>query len=116
MSTEPSRESSTVVDRSTDSLFDVLADARRRHALAYLRENEGEASFDELADAVAARERAERPADASENVALSLHHRHLPKLERAGLTERTADLISLTERGESALETLPITVVPQATN
>ncbi|RDI72636.1 hypothetical protein DWB78_13400 [Halopelagius longus] len=85
----------------------MLADARRRYALAYLRENDGEASFDELADAVATRERAERPAAASEDVALSLHHRHLPKLEQVGLTERTADVVSLTERGGSALETLP---------
>lgn len=114
MSTEPTCGPATCVDSSTDSLFDVLADARRRHALASLRENDGAASFDELADAVAARERAERPATGAENVALSLHHRHLPKLEQAGMAERTADTVSLTERGESALETLPVAVADPA--
>lgn len=111
MSTESASESPAFVDRSTDSLFDVLADARRRYVLAYLHENERAANRDELADAVAAwehgrgSETAERSRD---DASLSLHHRHLPKLERTGLTERTADGISLTERGASAMELVSV--------
>lgn len=107
MSTEPTSESSAFVDRSTDSLFDVMADARRRYVLTYLRDSENATPRDELADAVLAWERgpeAEPTGSARENVALSLHHRHLPKLEQTGLAERTADGVSLTERGASALE------------
>lgn len=107
MSTEPTSESLAFVDRSTDSLFDVLADARRRCVLTYLHENADAANRDELADAVVAWERergVETAETARDDVSLSLHHRHLPKLEQTGLTERIAGGISLTERGVSAVE------------
>lgn len=105
MSTESTSESVGAIDRSVDSLLDALADDRRRYVLTHLRESENAVRPDELADAVVARERertAETQVPTRENVAISLHHRHLPKLERVGLTERTADGIALTERGASA--------------
>ncbi|SFG43630.1 hypothetical protein SAMN04488063_2040 [Halopelagius inordinatus] len=107
MSTESTSESLSAVDRSVDTLFDALSDDRRRYVLTYLRESENAVRLDALAEAVVAWERGrtvETRAPTPENVAISLHHRHLPKLERTGLTERTADGVSLTERGASAAE------------
>lgn len=107
MSTESASESPAHVDRSTDAFFDALADARRRYVLTYLRENGRVATRDELADAVAAwenRREAETAEGTRDDASLSLHHRHLPKLERTGLTERTVEGVSLTERGVSAVE------------
>jgi len=76
-----------------DRVFDLLESPRRRHVLSYLRCRDREVHVDELAAAVTARENDVDPADVDEDrlrqVQLSLHHVHLPKLESAGLVQRS---------------------------
>jgi hypothetical protein len=91
---EQTRESGTLRrdDASRDELFDLFAHARRRRALAYLRERERPVTVEELAQHVAAAEHAggETVSAADrKRVVTSLYHVHLPKLVRAGLVSWT---------------------------
>lgn len=64
-----------------DTMFELLADQRRRLALHHLVEEEtGE--LDEIADAVCSSIESDPP-----EVAMTLHHTHLPKLDEAGIIE-----------------------------
>ncbi|NHN59074.1 MULTISPECIES: hypothetical protein [Halorussus] len=76
---------------TTDQTLELLADGRRRNAVAALRETDGAATLGELAAATAARlddvDRPAVPTDRRERVAASLHHSHLPKLADAGVVE-----------------------------
>lgn len=69
-----------------DELFEVLAATRRRCALKSLSDAGGTATFDELVGDVA-RQTATEPADQDhrQDIATSLYHVHLPKLESVGL-------------------------------
>ncbi len=69
-----------------DRLFDVLGDAERRYALRSLTDAGGTVSFDDLVDDVA-RQAVTTPPNHAERreIATSLYHVHLPKLEAAGL-------------------------------
>jgi DNA-binding transcriptional ArsR family regulator len=68
-----------------DALFEVLADAKRRHVLAYLDECDGDvATVTEVRDALADDDAS---TDERERIATRLHHAHLPKLAAAGLVE-----------------------------
>ena len=65
-------------------LFDVLADSRRRRLIALLREHE---QADRLfLDTLSAR-LAEDANESADDVAVALHHHHLPKLDAAGLVD-----------------------------
>lgn len=84
---------------SPDALFEVLSDRRRRILLELLRTTDAPIAF---ADAV--REVLEREHDARfdelsdeiiENVHVSIHHIHVPKLVTAGLVEYDADARTL---------------------
>lgn len=69
-----------------DELFEVLADGRRRRALAYLADaDDGVAAFSELVEHVADDSVGE--STDKECVAVSLHHTHLPKLADANIVE-----------------------------
>lgn len=78
-------------DRSLDLVFGLLADRRRRFVLACLADRTGSTSRRELARAIAVRENEspidEVPDEVVENVAVSLAHKHLPKLAEAGVVE-----------------------------
>lgn len=78
--------------RSDRDLFDAVSNRYRRCALAFLAE--GPTSPADLATRVAAWEHGTHPgrlADAEvDAIHAALHHVHLPKLEEAGLVERTA--------------------------
>lgn len=80
-SDSPSQEGSMAV---TDVL-DLLADARRRHALAVLAEEDGTIDDTTLIRRVSEAERADDvdPRD----VHIELHHCHLPKLDDYGVLE-----------------------------
>ena len=68
-----------------DSLFELLANRHRRRLLAYLVEtDDGVATFSELIDHVAGVD--SEDADERE-VAISIHHTHLPKLADEGVVE-----------------------------
>ena len=76
---------------SLDDVFRALAASRRRAICRYF-ESSGDdvAAFDDLVDFVVEDERAERGDDRSEHrreVAVDLHHVHLPVLAEAGVAE-----------------------------
>ena len=77
---------SSLQPESLDSLFDALADRRRREAVALLAVTEGAVSREELVEYVAA---ADPGIDDSRREVLTaqFHHRHLPKLAAAGLVD-----------------------------
>lgn len=80
-------------DRSLDSLFVALADQRRRSVCRYIaRTGEPVVTLDELAASVSPKEQPvpaspAAEAGADENVRVSLHHVHLPKLDDAAIVE-----------------------------
>jgi len=76
-------------DERADAVFEVLADARRRRIIDILRTHDGDAtSVAVLAEALASRE----PDDPEPSqLAVSLRHVHLPKLEATGVVEFAAD-------------------------
>jgi hypothetical protein len=79
-----------------DTLYELLASERRRLALGVLVDADGPLGRVELARRIAGRRRDDRNADAvgeaaANEVAISLGHVHLPKLEAGGLVDRTGD-------------------------
>jgi hypothetical protein len=91
--TVPDDLSADVLDR----LFDVLAAERRRHALRYLTAAERTVPLSELANHVATAE----SSNDYQQVAIDLHHRHLPKLAEEELIsyDAEANLTTVTEDG-----------------
>jgi hypothetical protein len=74
---------------SRDVAFEILTNARRRYALAYLRSQDEEVSIGELAEAVAAWEHDTSVEMVSskerKSVYTSLYQTHLPKMADAGV-------------------------------
>ena len=71
-------------DLSHNTLFDVLADSRRRYALYYLSRKVGAVALTDLTEQIAMWEEA-LTRDRCERILTGLHHIHLPKLVDAGL-------------------------------
>lgn len=75
--------------QSLNTLCSLLGDYRRRYAIKWLSEQESPVGLTELASAVAAWENESEPADtpekATNRVAATLHHVHLPKLDTADI-------------------------------
>ena len=67
----------------------ILAAERRRLALDYLADRTGPVDIEELAAAIAARETDENSPDDDtvRQVAISLHHVHLPKMAAIGVID-----------------------------
>lgn len=79
-----------VRDEPTETtFFEVLSDPRRRHVVDVLEDRSTPVSLDDLASRLAMRERSmdgDGTANATvEDVAISLHHVHLPRLASAGI-------------------------------
>jgi len=74
---------------STSERHRVLAADRRRIALDYLADRTGPVDVEELAASIAARESDENIAgdDTVQQVAVTLHHVHLPKLAEFGVVD-----------------------------
>ena len=98
----------TTANLSSAALFDLLADRRRRFALAYLADAaDGAVTFEALAEAVAAREcegSGVVPDDRRTDVEVSLHHNHLPRLADAGLVEYDRGTGTVRYRGNDRLD------------
>lgn len=77
-------ERSSSTTREPETLFDILSNARRRRLIALLGEFDqtDRISLDALSSQLADREPTDGGSDA--DVAVSLHHLHLPKLDEAG--------------------------------
>ncbi|WP_436932596.1 DUF7344 domain-containing protein [Halosimplex halobium] len=76
----------TVIDLGADERYELLAAERRRTALEVLAERGTPVELDDLATAVAAREGGETPA-ATDRLAVSLHHVHLPRMADLGVLD-----------------------------
>lgn len=91
---------------STTTLFDVLANQRRRYAIHALKEHETPIALADLADEVAVRENEisspEVPAEDVKRVYASLWHAHIPKLVDGGIIEchRDRRTVALAENAE----------------
>jgi len=101
-------------ETTTDELLSVLADARRRFVLHYLRRNGPTASVAELANHVAAWEADASVADVSDDlvadVRTSLHHVHLPKLEGTDVVQWTDQHVRLDAGNETVSQCLDLVV------
>lgn len=90
---------------SLDTVFESLANERRRYVLYHLRSTlDNVATFTELRDAVASRE-SETGLPSQETVdrvAISLKHSHLPKLDDAGLIDYDVRTETIRYREETA--------------
>lgn len=115
MSSNPSRPTTRPTSDLAEPLSVVLAKQRRHHVLTALAARPGRSSsFDDLAVAVTAFDRVgrtdESPADSSSEVAVTLHHCHLPKLAEVGIIEDgyDEDEVALTERGVECAKVLRV--------
>lgn len=92
---------------STDEVFALLSNERRRHVLRFLSENGGEIKLRELAAAIAAEENGVDPAEVTytqrKRLYTSLYQSHLPRMERSGVVEydRNSGLVTLSASADS---------------
>lgn len=95
-----------------DDVFNALSDARRRHALYYLREHES-APLDELADVIAGWLTVDRVMITTpkrrERIRINLHHVHLPMLDDIGFLAYDRDtnrveISDLTDEAEALID------------
>lgn len=86
-------EATASTDLTKSEQHRVLADERRKVALEVLQEQESELTLDELATAVLAAESDDISSGStdSRDVAVSLHHVHLPILADLGVLDYDAD-------------------------
>ena len=101
---------------SLDSIHAVLSDRRRRFVVDILVGRQSPISLNVLARAVATRIPA-APADsvagdAPEEIATTLHHRHLPKLAEANVLEYDPETKTVTPRDTDRLA--PFLKAPEA--
>ena len=82
--TEPAASSIDTTELSATTLFELLADDRRRYALHYLSRKVGAVDLSELAEQIALQE-GEPTRDHYDRVLTGLYHRHLPRLTDAGV-------------------------------
>ena len=81
---DTSISSTDTVDLAPTTIFNLLANDRRRYVLHYLSQTVGAVSLGDLAEQIALWE--ENPTyDHYERVVTGLHHIHLPKLADAGV-------------------------------
>lgn len=101
----PTEMAATVAQNgpSADDLFDVLAVSRRRTVLSILRERQTPIDGETLAQRIASHERdsPQEPVSDSavQQIHVSLHHVHLPKLETAELVtyDREEGVVEVTD-------------------
>jgi len=93
-------EAHAAADLSTDTVFEVLAEQRRRFLLESLAEHGYSLTLADLADEVASREYDAHITEISEDdvleVYLSLYHQHVPKLAAADVVayDQDRDLVA----------------------
>jgi DNA-binding transcriptional ArsR family regulator len=106
----------TIDERTLDAVFDALADDHRRDLLAYLQDA-NETSVDELATFVRRQADGARRGTNGNDIAVRLHHVHLPKPADADLVEydRNAGRVEYVGGSEIAelLATEPRGAIPE---
>ncbi|WP_132057486.1 DUF7344 domain-containing protein [Halorussus amylolyticus] len=89
---------------SPTTVFELLANDRRRYAFHYLATTVGATSLDDLADQIALWERT-ATADQHRDIRGDLHHRHLPLLADTGVVRYDPDreTVELRDCGDDLL-------------
>lgn len=86
--------------QSLDTTFAILNDQRRYYLREILSEQDPPIDLSQLAAAVASRETGtdsdESPAETTDEIAIGLHHVHLPKLDDAGVIDYNAETNTVT--------------------
>mgnify|MGYP006279726925 CR=1 FL=1 len=83
-STNPLGTNRAVVTPPIDDVFDLLSNDCRRRVCLFLRQSAVEvATLSDLVEALAS----EASEEERDRLAINLHHRHLPKLDDAGIVE-----------------------------
>lgn len=94
---------------SRTKIFDLLSNKRRVFALEYLEDHDGESTFKEIVEGVAAREYNTNFSSKERNrVYASLSQTHVPTLKEEGVIEydrKTGD-ITLTDRASDVMDYL----------
>lgn len=96
--------SETSQELSPDVVFEILSSRRRRMVLFLLRERNGSATVNELAQQIAALENdvevENLTSQQQKRVYVSLYQTHLPKLEQTGIIDYDVDAgaVALTDR------------------
>lgn len=91
---------------STNEVFALLSNERRRRVLQYLRRNGGEARLRELATDIAAEENDVEPVEVTyaqrKRLYTSLYQSHLPRMERSGVVtyNRNTGVVALADGAE----------------
>lgn len=87
--------SATSSGLSSEVVFEILSNRRRRMVLYYLRQHDGSATVNELARQIAALEDdvpvEELTSQQQKRVYVSLYQTHLPKLDSTGMIEYDSD-------------------------
>ncbi|MFW6384520.1 MAG: DUF7344 domain-containing protein [Halodesulfurarchaeum sp.] len=105
---------------TTDEIFFLLKNRRRRAVIEYLLEAGGRAQFDELVVAIAAREKEKDVKEITykerKSVHTSLYQSHLPKLQSAGVVEydRRSGSVTLTDAIEAIRPYLDVSAAHEA--
>lgn len=106
---------------STDVLYDILTDRRRRYTVHYLKQREGPVSIRDIAEQVAAWENrkpvAELDSTERKRVYISLYQSHLPSMDEMGLIEydedaKTVRLLESLQNAEIYIEIVPEYDIP----
>lgn len=86
-------ECMSTVDLPASDKHRLLAEEQRRLALALLAEQQDVVEVADLAAAIARRESGDEPVgeEATERVAIALHHCHLPMMDDLGVVDYDAD-------------------------
>lgn len=87
-------------DASLDELFGVLREERRRTVLSVLAGRSGPLDVRELARAVAERGHDDPSDEVVEDVHVTLHHVHLPKLAAVSLVDYDRDARTVNRPGD----------------
>ncbi len=92
---------------STDEVFALLSNERRRNVLKHLSANGGEVRLRELATAIAAEENGVEPVEVTyaqrKRLYTSLYQSHLPRMERSGVVEhdRNSGVVTLAPEADA---------------
>ncbi len=103
---DPNTNESGSGSLSTDELFALLSNGRRRHVLQFLSENGGEIKLRELATTIAAEENEVEPIEVTytqrKRLYTSLYQSHLPRMERSGVIryDRNSGVVTLGPEAE----------------
>ena len=102
---------------TSDQVYSVLSDKRRRYAIHYLKQRKDEVSVRELAEQVAAwengKELNELTSQERKRVYIALYQSHLPTLDKQGIVEYDDDRGMVTLTAAMANRDIYLEVVPK---